>query len=330
MFIDSARLYIKAGDGGSGCVAFRREKYVPKGGPSGGDGGQGGDIIVVADRHIHTLLDLKYKNKYVAQRGMHGQGDNKTGRSGKNTIIRLPIGTVVKDADSGQVLVDLTKEGQSAVIALGGKGGRGNARFSTPTNRAPRTWETGGEGEERNIDLELKLIADLGLVGLPNAGKSTLLSRISAARPKIADYPFTTLSPKLGIVKVHDGAHFVTADIPGLIEGAHEGKGLGIQFLRHIERTKILAILLDASSENIENDYHVLLNELESYSVDLQQKSRLIVYTKSDLLENKFTGLNKKMIDNAKTILISSVRGDNLEEFKQMAWKMIKETEAHD
>jgi len=330
MFIDSARLYIKAGDGGSGCVAFRREKYVPKGGPSGGDGGNGGDIIVVANRHIHTLLDLKYKNKYVSQRGQHGQGDDKTGRSGKNTTIRLPIGTVVRDAESGQVIVDLTREGQSAVIALGGKGGRGNARFSTPTNRAPRTWETGGEGEEKNIDIELKLIADLGLVGLPNAGKSTLLSRISAARPKIADYPFTTLSPKLGIVKINKREHFVTADIPGLIKGAHEGKGLGIQFLRHIERTKVLAILLDASSENIENDYKVLLNELESYSVDLQKKSRLIVYTKADILEDNFSELDKRFIGNAKTILISSVRGDNLDEFKQIAWKMIEETEDHD
>ncbi len=330
MFIDSARLFIKGGDGGSGCVAFRREKYIPKGGPSGGDGGNGGDIIILADRHIHTLLDFKYKRKYIAQHGQHGQGDNKTGRSGENTIIRVPIGTVIRDENSGKIIVDLTKEGQSAVIALGGKGGRGNARFSTPTNRAPRTWETGGEGEEKNIELELKLIADLGLVGLPNAGKSTLLSKISAARPKIADYPFTTLSPKLGIVKVKSGASFVTADIPGLIEGAHEGKGLGIQFLRHIERTEVLAILLDASSENLENDYQILLKELQSYSVDLHKKPRLIVYTKADLLNNKFAGLDKKYIGKSTTILISSVRGDNLDEFKQRAWQMIKETESHD
>lgn len=325
MFIESAQLYVKAGDGGSGCVAFRREKYVPQGGPSGGDGGNGGDVIVTADRHIHTLLDFKYKSRYFAQRGKHGQGDNKTGKSGQDTIIRLPIGTVVRDAGSDDVIVDLVKKNQSAVICLGGKGGRGNARFATSMNRAPRTWETGGEGEERNIELELKLLADLGLVGLPNAGKSTLLSRISSAHPKIADYPFTTLSPKLGIVKVRSGESFVTADIPGLIEGAHQGKGLGIQFLRHIERTKILAILLDASSKNFKEDYKVLLTELQSYSKELGKKPKIIVYTKADLVDEDFVGLDGDYVGDTATILISSVRGDNLENFKQTVWDMIKE-----
>ena len=325
MFIDYAKIWVKAGDGGSGCVAFRREKYIPKGGPSGGDGGHGGDVIVVADRSIHTLLDFKYKTRYVAQRGQHGQGDNKTGKSGANAVIRLPVGTVVRDADTGEVLADLTEHGQSAVIALGGRGGRGNARFATPTNRAPRTWETGGEGEERNIELELKLLADVGLVGLPNAGKSTLLSRISAAKPKIADYPFTTLAPNLGIVRVGEYKSFVAADIPGLIEGAHQGKGLGIQFLRHIERTRVLALLIDATSEHPEEDFHVLLQELKKYSPELERKPRIVVFTKADLVDGEFVPPTNESLGGCETILISSVRGDNLQVFKERVWQMIQD-----
>jgi GTPase len=325
MFIDSAKISIKAGDGGSGCVAFRREKFVPKGGPSGGDGGRGGDVIVIADQHIHTLLDFKFQTQYAAKRGQHGEGSNKTGRGGKDLTVRLPIGTVIIDADTGEFVADLVEAGQKELVALGGKGGKGNARFTTPTDRAPRTWETGGEGQERTLGLELKLLADLGLVGHPNAGKSTLLSRISAARPKIADYPFTTLQPNLGIVQVKSGDGFVTADIPGLIEGAHEGKGLGIQFLKHIERTKILAILLDATSEDINTDFEVLMNELKSYSTELDKKPKLIVYTKADLLQSEFKGLSKKNSKNYQSIKISSVRGDNLDEFKEMVWKKTHE-----
>lgn len=323
MFIDSAKIFVKGGDGGSGCVAFRREKYVPKGGPSGGDGGQGGDIIVMADKYIHTLLDYKYQTRYIADRGQHGLGSNKTGRSAKDTIIRLPIGTVVKDAKTSEILTDLLSEGQQFVVALGGKGGRGNARFSSPTNQAPRTWEMGGEGQELTLELELKLLADLGLVGLPNAGKSTLLSRISAAQPKIADYPFTTLQPNLGIVKVQNGESFVAADIPGLIEGAHHGKGLGIQFLKHIERTKVLAILIDSTSETMDNDYSVLLNELESYSRELMQKPKVLVYSKLDVQQKDFLGLTDESARKLPTINISSVRGDNLDKFKEMVWKKI-------
>ena len=327
MFIDVAKIKVKAGDGGSGCVAFRREKYVPKGGPSGGDGGHGGDIIVQADRNIHTLLDLKYKKLYFAQRGQHGQGDDKTGKSGEKVTIRLPLGTVIRDAETNNVLIDLTQNGQTFIIAIGGKGGRGNARFSTPTNRTPRTWETGGIGEEKELILELKLIADVGLVGLPNAGKSTLLSRISAARPKIADYPFTTLQPNLGIVNAKEGKSFVVADIPGLIEGAHVGKGLGIQFLRHIERTKILAILIDLSSENYEEDYKTLMNELESYGHGLAVKPRILVYTKADLWDEDIMTLPEEMRKGVKTIKISSIRGENLDLLTYTLWDMIKDVE---
>lgn len=324
MFIDSARLYIKAGDGGSGCLAFRREKFVPKGGPSGGDGGHGGNVIVIADRHIRTLLDFKYVNRYLAPRGQHGLGDNKTGKSGADIVIRLPIGTVVSAADSGEIIVDLIEADQSAIIARGGRGGRGNARFATPTNQAPREWEVGGKGEEMEISLELKLLADVGLVGLPNAGKSTLLSRISAARPKIGDYPFTTLSPSLGIIKVAAGKSFTAADIPGLIEGAHLGKGLGTQFLRHIERTQVLAILLDLSSENVQEDYLILLKELASYGHDLEKKPRLIVYTKQDLVGSENLEPIKEQHGTTESVTISAVRGDGLDQLVSLLWKMLQ------
>ena len=280
MFIDYATITVKAGDGGAGCVAFRREKFVPKGGPSGGDGGKGGNVVVVADEHIHTLMDFRYTKHYKAERGQHGQGSNKTGKSGNDEYIRLPVGTVIKDAETDAVLADLVSHGQTEVIARGGRGGKGNARYVTPTNQAPRDWEPGFPGEEKQIVLELKLIADIGLVGLPNAGKSTLLSRISAARPKVAAYPFTTLAPNLGIVQLDEFRSFVVADIPGLIEGAHTGKGLGYQFLRHIERKRIISILIDSTSENIQTEYQTLMNELESYNSDLTNKPKLIVFTK--------------------------------------------------
>jgi GTP-binding protein len=314
MFIDSAKIRVQAGSGGAGCVAFRREKYVPKGGPNGGDGGHGGDVVAVADGHIHTLLDFHYQTLYKAQRGQHGLGANKTGKSGESLWIRMPIGTMIRNAETGDLIADLTKEGEEAIIAHGGRGGRGNARYSTPSNRTPREWEPGFPGQELEVTLELKLIADVGLVGLPNAGKSTLLSRISAARPKIADYPFTTLTPNLGIVRVNDTQSYVVADIPGLIEGAHEGKGLGIQFLRHIERTKILAILIDGSSETMDGDYRMLMHELKSYSPDLLKKKRLLVYTKLDLVQGKPKTLKSSLTGKVPALAISAVRGDGLDE----------------
>jgi GTPase len=323
MFVDSAQIHVIAGSGGAGCVAFRREKYVPKGGPNGGDGGHGGDVVAVANRHLHTLLDFRYQNIYRAPRGLHGLGDNKTGKSGKPLFIKLPVGTVIRDQMTKDIVADLVQDGQETVLARGGRGGRGNSRFVSPTNRTPREFEPGVEGEDRWLDLELKLLADVGLVGLPNAGKSTLLSRISAAKPKIADYAFTTLTPNLGIVGAGESRSFVVADIPGLIEGAHTGRGLGIQFLRHIERTKILAILLDVTADPVQ-DYQVLLNELESYSPALLSKKRLLVYTKGDLLPSGRLedSWPKEPTDS---ILISAVRGDQLEQLKRVLWEMVQE-----
>jgi GTPase len=323
MFVDSAEIFVKAGDGGSGIIAFRREKYVPKGGPNGGDGGRGGDVVVVADKHVRTLLDFKYRTKYEAQRGQHGQGDNKTGKSGEALVIRLPVGAVILDKATQEVLADLTENGQTVVVAHGGRGGRGNARFVTPTNRTPREYEDGPPGEEKTLLLELKLIADVGLVGLPNAGKSTLLSCISAARPKIGDYAFTTLQPNLGIVKNREGQSFVVADIPGLIEGAHSGKGLGIQFLRHIERTRILAVLIDATSENPKEDFKVLMNELASYKADLMHKAKIIVFTKKDLLTGRYR--RPQLTKTDPHIVISAATGTHLDELVQTLWEMLQQ-----
>jgi len=325
VFIDSAELYVKAGDGGSGCIAFRREKFVPKGGPSGGDGGRGGHIILRADRHLTTLLDFKYRKKYVAGRGQHGSGDNRTGRNGRDVVIRVPAGTVVLDHESGNVLEDLVEDAQEVVVARGGRGGRGNARFASASNQAPREFEPGFDGEERNLRLELKLLADVGLVGLPNAGKSTLLSRISAARPKVAEYPFTTLIPNLGLVRVGDTGSFVAADIPGLVEGAHDGKGLGLTFLKHIERTRVLVILLDATSSALENDYATLLDEMNLYDPWLLRRPRIIAYNKCDIIEKEFSGLERTITGQLQTFLISAVRGDGIEEMVNALWNMLNE-----
>lgn len=287
MFIDRAKIYVKGGDGGNGVVAFRREKYVPRGGPSGGDGGKGGDVVLMVDSGLSTLMDFKYKVHYKAERGEHGQGSNKVGRSARDLIIRVPPGTVVKDPETGDVLADLVENGQTFIAARGGRGGRGNARFASSIHRAPDFAEKGEPGEERWILLELKLIADVGLIGFPNAGKSTLLSRMTSARPKIADYPFTTLSPNLGVVDLGtgEGRSFVVADIPGLIEGAHEGLGLGHEFLRHVERTRLLVHVIDAAG--LENDpiegFHVINRELREYSLKLSQKPQLIAANKMDL-----------------------------------------------
>jgi GTPase len=284
MFLDLAVIQIAAGDGGNGIVAFRRETGVPHGGPSGGDGGKGGDVILVVDTNLSTLLDYRYQQHYRAERGSHGEGSNRTGRGGEDLVLRVPPGTVVRDAETGEVLAELLHPDDQIVAARGGRGGRGNARFATSTNQAPRRADAGEEGERRRIELELKLIADVGLVGEPNAGKSTFLAAVSKATPKIADYPFTTLTPNLGVVQLSDSRSFVIADIPGIIEGAHEGKGLGLQFLRHIERTRTLAFLLPADALEPEAEYERLLTELRSHSEELARRPHCIVFTKADLL----------------------------------------------
>ncbi len=289
MFIDEARILVKAGDGGNGCLAFRREKYVPRGGPSGGDGGRGGDVIFVADEHENTLLKFRFNPEHKAERGRHGEGSNRTGADGRSIEVPVPVGTVVYDADTGERLVDFTEPGQQFTIARGGRGGRGNARFATSTHQVPTEHEPGRSGQERRLRLELKLLADVGLVGFPNAGKSTLIARISAARPKIADYPFTTLEPNLGVVQLENYRSFVVADIPGLIEGAHLGHGLGIQFLRHIERTRLLAHLVDVSEgsgRNPVHDFEVVMTELASFSQELASKPMIVVATKMDAAQD--------------------------------------------
>lgn len=285
MFIDEAQISVKAGDGGAGCVSFRREKFVPKGGPDGGDGGRGGSVILRADEGLHTLVDFRYRREFRAKRGEHGQGARKAGRSAPDLVIPVPVGTVVRDAHTGEVIADLTHHGQEVVVARGGRGGRGNAHFATPTRRAPRFAEPGERGEERVLHLELRVLADVGLVGFPNAGKSTLLARISAARPKIADYPFTTLHPHLGVVRVEEGASFVVADIPGLVEGAHRGAGLGHRFLRHIMRTRLLVYVLDLASGEPLHDYDVLQAELRAYDPALADRPHVVALNKIDLPE---------------------------------------------
>ena len=287
MLIDYAKIEVKGGDGGNGCVSFRREKFVPRGGPNGGDGGHGGSVVFEAARGLSSLLDFRYKKHYKAQKGRNGIGANKRGRDGEDIVLLVPPGTMVKDHESGDVLADLEEDGARIVVAKGGRGGRGNARFATAVEQAPRHCEGGRPGAELMIELELKLLADVGLVGLPSAGKSTLLSRVSAARPKIGDFPFTTLSPVLGIVGHGSVDSFVMADLPGLIEGAHTGKGLGHRFLRHIERTMVLVILLDSSSETLEEDYRTLLGELESYGEGLSEKPRIVALNKIDLFPDE-------------------------------------------
>ncbi|HTP42043.1 MAG TPA: GTPase ObgE [Nitrospiria bacterium] len=285
MFVDEARIFVKAGDGGHGCCSFRREKYVPRGGPNGGDGGHGGSIILKADPQLHTLIDLTYQQQYRAQRGAHGEGKNCSGRGGEDRLIAVPVGTMVYDAESGELLADLSASGQTLVAAKGGRGGRGNARFATPTHRAPRRADPGEPGEERTLRLELKLLADVGIVGFPNAGKSTLLSAISKARPKIADYPFTTLTPQLGVARDAAGRNFIVADIPGLIEGAHAGKGLGHQFLRHVERTRVMLHLVDAGvgrAGDPVKEFRILRKELTAYQPGLAEKPMVLAANKID------------------------------------------------
>jgi GTP-binding protein len=285
-FVDEAKIYIKSGDGGQGCVSFRREKFVPRGGPDGGDGGKGGDIVAVASRSHRTLLDMKFNQHHLARRGGHGEGGNRTGRSSDDVQIVVPVGTVIQDMETGEILADMTEDGQRAILARGGKGGRGNARFKTATNQAPRYAQDGLPGEEKTVSLELKLIADVGTIGFPNVGKSTLIASVSAARPKIADYPFTTLKPNLGVVRLGNYKTFVIADIPGLIAGAHLGAGLGTKFLRHIERTSILLHIIDISKDPFTGafeDFETINAELESFSPAVRAKPQIVAISKIDL-----------------------------------------------
>lgn len=329
-FIDEAKIYIKAGDGGRGCVSFRREKYVPRGGPNGGDGGNGGDIIMVTRRNMSSLLDHRYQQHYRAKRGGHGRGKDQHGKNSEHLLIPVPMGTIVKDFETEEFLGDLTENNQELIVAKAGRGGKGNARFVSSTNQAPKEAEPGGEGEEKTLKLELKLLADVGLLGFPNAGKSTLISTISAARPKIADYPFTTLVPNLGVVSYGDGATFVLADIPGLIEGAHEGAGLGMQFLRHIERTKILIHLLDLSPitqrDPIE-DYETMNRELKAYSEELSKKPQILVLNKIDITEVRedLEKIEKHFSKSGvKTFPISSATGEGT---KELVWEVVRHLE---
>lgn len=319
MLIDQAKIHLKAGDGGSGALSFRREKYVPKGGPDGGDGGRGGNVYFKVDTSLNTLLDFRYKQRFKAQSGRPGQGANKTGRSGQDLYIPVPPGTIIKKADTKVILADLVEGSQVYLATAGGRGGRGNARFATPTDRAPRKYEDGKPGEELTVELELKLLADVGLVGLPNAGKSTLLARVSNARPKIADFPFSTLEPYLGIVSAGEYRSFVMADLPGLIEGAHEGRGLGHRFLRHIERTKVLLVLIDSTSQNKSDDLETLEKELDLFNSDLLNRRRLTVLSKSDLISE----VDKREIHFDHKI--SSVTGEGLQELIFDLWSALQD-----
>jgi GTP-binding protein len=289
-FVDRAKIHVKAGDGGNGCVAWRREKFVPMGGPAGGNGGKGGDVILKADSRLQTLMDFKYTKHFKAKKGQHGSGSNKHGKAGEDLVLKVPVGTVVKDAETGEILADLTQDGQEVVVAKGGKGGKGNAAFKSSTNQSPDYAEEGEKGEERWIELELKLLADVGIIGFPNAGKSTLISVLSNAKPKIADYPFTTLSPVLGVVELDIGKSLILADIPGLIEGASQGAGLGHEFLRHIERTKFLVHVIDISDFR-ERDpleaFEIINREMEAYSPMLMEKPQIVVGNKIDILSDK-------------------------------------------
>jgi len=329
MFIDEARIYVRAGDGGNGCVSFRHEKFVPRGGPDGGDGGDGGDVIFVVNNNMTTLIDFKYRQHYYAGAGKPGQGAKKYGHSGEDVIIPVPLGTIARDERTGRIIADLSEHDDRIVITRGGKGGKGNAQFATSTNQAPRYAEQGTSGEERTVLLELKLIADVGLVGFPNAGKSTLLSRVSSAHPKIADYPFTTLQPNLGIVRYDELKSYVMADIPGIIEGAHEGKGLGIRFLRHIERTKVLLFLIECTVEDPEDNYRKLLDELELYSGALLEKPRFVALTKTDVMPHDKPVEYPGFAGAHGTFAISAVRGDGITELVHRLGRAVDEISHH-
>ncbi|HYK22469.1 MAG TPA: GTPase ObgE [Pyrinomonadaceae bacterium] len=334
MFIDRAKIHVQGGDGGNGVTAFRREKFVPRGGPSGGDGGRGGDVILVADASLNTLLHLRYNPTHVAGRGLHGEGSNRSGHDGADLIVRVPVGTQVFEAGTGELLHDLSHDGDRWLAARGGRGGFGNAHFTTSTNRAPRYHQQGSKGEELDLQLELKLLADVGLVGFPNAGKSTFISTVSAARPKIADYPFTTLEPHLGVVDVGDFRTLVIADIPGLIEGAHTGAGLGDRFLRHIERTKLLLHLVDVSSasgRDAVDDYETVNRELASYNQDLAARPQFVIATKIDALDEpeRLESLKAKAREDGKRFFaISSATGEGVRELVNAVSAKLEELNA--
>lgn len=328
MFVDYAKIYVRSGNGGKGAISFRREKYVPKGGPDGGNGGRGGDVILRGNPNLATLLDFRYEKRYLAESGFPGEGSNRTGKSGKPTVIEVPCGTVVRDENTGEVVADITEPFVEVLIARGGIGGRGNAEFTTSTNQAPRYADPGRPGEELFLELELKLIADVGLIGFPNAGKSTLISVLSAARPKIADYPFTTLVPNLGMVSMGMAKSFCIADIPGLIEGASEGKGLGIQFLRHVERCFVHVYMLDPTSElDIQTQYETLQSELEAFDAELLDRPRLLCITKSDCWTDEQREVVEEYIAQSEipVYTISAVSSIGLEELKWAMWNTLLE-----
>lgn len=325
-FIDEAKFYVKAGDGGNGCVSFRREKYVPKGGPNGGDGGKGGDVIIRASASLNSLIDFKYRSHFKAEKGEHGKGKDMHGRKGKSCIVEVPPGSLIKDAESGEVLMDLALDGDTYLAAKGGVGGLGNPHFASGTNRTPRVATNGKPGEEFWLKIELKLIADVGLVGLPNAGKSTLLSKLSAANPKIASYPFTTLEPQLGVLQFKFHEPCIIADIPGLVEGAHDGTGLGHKFLRHVERTKVLIHIVDMADDNVKENYEIISKELTLYKEELADRTQLLVLNKKDIVE---PDLHNELLEyfqkiNEKTITISAENEEGLRILKQKIFETLE------
>ncbi|MCI6522752.1 MAG: GTPase ObgE [bacterium] len=330
-FVDYVKIYCRSGKGGRGSSHFRREKYIPKGGPDGGDGGRGGHIYLRGNRNYWTLLHLKFERHILATNGESGSAKRSSGKDGEDRVIEVPCGTVVYDADTGEYLCDVTEDGQQVMLLKGGRGGLGNFNFKTSTNQAPRYAQPGEPSQERTVILQLKLLADVGLVGFPNAGKSTLLSVVSAAKPKIANYPFTTLEPNLGIVSYRDNRSFVMADIPGIIEGASEGKGLGLRFLRHIERNSLLLFMVPADTDDIRKEYGILSNELEKYNPDLLDKPRVLAITKSDLLDDELIeALSEDLPEDVPHLFISAVAGMGITELKDMLWKALNEESFHE
>lgn len=322
-FIDYVKFYAKSGDGGAGSVHFRREKHVPKGGPDGGDGGRGAHIILRGNSQMWTLLHLKFRKHIRAEGGVAGSGQKSTGADGEDIILEVPVGTIARDDETGQKIIEIMEDGEEQILLPGGKGGLGNWHFKNSTNQTPRYAQPGVEGIEKTIILELKILADVGLVGFPNAGKSTLLSAVSAAKPEIADYPFTTLVPNLGVVEYRDYKSFVMADIPGIIEGAAEGKGLGTRFLRHIERNPMLLFMIPADSQNIKKDYEVLLNELKTHNPELLDKKRLLAISKSDMLDEELMTEMERELPAIDHIFISSITGFNIPQLKDKIWEML-------
>ncbi len=319
-FVDYVKIFCRSGNGGSGSAHFRREKFVPKGGPDGGDGGRGGHVILRGNKQLWTLIHLKYRKHIFANNGENGAGALKTGADAEDIILEVPIGTIAKDAETGEIILEITEDGEKKILMQGGRGGLGNNHFKSATNQTPRYAQTGEEGEEGWKILELKILADVGLVGFPNAGKSTFLSVITAAKPKIANYPFTTLTPNLGIVQHHDYKSFVVADIPGIIEGASEGKGIGLRFLRHIERNSMLLFMIPADADSIEKEYKILIGELEKYNPELLHKSRILAITKSDLLDEELKEELEKEIPDIKHIFISSFTKEGIQGLKNILW----------